>query len=108
MTVNACHATLQMEGAAIIALFVTALMAIQAAGAAFCGRDALKGEYFRYVAAALDVFLAGTVARFAPVPLRALMSVQFRFDSGGEMRTRFESLVKIFVARLANLASNVE
>ena len=33
MAVNACDATLQVEGAAIVALFVAALVAIQAAGA---------------------------------------------------------------------------
>src|SRR5580700_7670778 len=108
MTVDACHATLQMEGASIIGLFVTALVAIQAAGAAFRRRDVLKGEYFRYVAAALDVFLAGTVAGFAAVPLRALLRVHFRIDSGDEMGTRRESDVQIFVTCLANLCSDVE
>jgi hypothetical protein len=67
-----------MGGAAIIELFVTALVAIQATGADFCRRDVFKSEYFRYVAAALDVFLAGAVTGFAPVPLWALLCVQFR------------------------------
>src|SRR5271166_3182680 len=106
MTVDACHATLQMEGAAIIALFVTAPVAIQAAGAAFRGRNVLKSEYFRFVAAALDVFLAGAVARFAPVPLRPLLRVQFRIDSGDKMGIRLEGLVKIFVTCFANFCSN--
>ena len=108
MTVNACYAALQMEGAAIIALFVSALVTIQAASAAFRGRDVLKGEYFRFVAAALDVFLAGAVAGFAPVPLRALLCVQFRIDGGGKMRTVREGVVKILVTCFANFCSNVE
>jgi hypothetical protein len=108
MTVDACHATLEMGGTAIVALFVTALVAIQAAGAGFCGRGVLKSEYFRFVAAAVDVFLAGAVARFAPVPLRALLRVQFRFDSGDKMGTRREMVVDIFVTCFANFCSNVE
>jgi hypothetical protein len=108
MTVDACNATLQMEGASIIGLFVTALVAIQAAGAAFRGRDVFKSEYFRCVAAALDVFLTRAMAGFAPVPLRALLRVQFRIDGGDEMGTRRESVVKIFVACFANFCSNVE
>src|SRR5271170_7981670 len=108
MTVDACHATLQMEGAAIIGLFVTALVAIQAASAAFRGRDVLKGEYFRCIAAALDVFLAGAVARFAPVPLRTLLRAQFRIDSGDKMRIRLEGLIKVFVTCFANFCSNIK
>ena len=108
MTVDACHATLQMGGAAIIALFVTALVAIQAAGADFRGRGVLKSEYFRFVAATVDVFLAGAVARFAAVPLRALVRVQFRIDSGDKMGIRLEGLIEIFVTSLANFCSNIK
>ena len=108
MAICARHTTLQMGGAAIIALVVAALMAIQATCANFRGRCVLECKDFCFVAAAVDVGLAWAVTSFTTVPLGPFVGVKFRVHRRGKVRCGRKTVVNFFVTGFARFRAYVE
>jgi hypothetical protein len=108
MAVRTAHAILEMYGARIVTVLGSVLMATQAPRADFlCGRS-FESEYLGLVAAAVDVGLSGTVARFAHVPLRSF----FLVHGGDKVRRALVVLDEIlgrhvFVAGLASFLAHI-
>src|SRR5271165_4012535 len=75
MAIDAGHAALQVGRARVVALFVAALVAGQAASADLFGRGALECEDFRFVASPIHVGFTWAVAAFASVPLGPFLIV---------------------------------
>lgn len=109
MTVRAAHAILKVSGAREISMLFAILVAVEAARADLRGRSVLERENLRLVSAALDVFLAGAVARFATMPFRAFFLIEQRYV----VRRIFVALEKpldghVFVAGFAGFGADVK
>ena len=108
MAIDTRNSALQVGGTAVIALLVAGLMAIKAASTNIGGRCVLKREDLCFVAAALNVLFARTVARLAAMPLRTLLGI----ESGYEMRRCFVTCIEalrrhVFMAGFASLCPYV-
>jgi len=109
VTVRATNSILQVSGTREISMLFAILVAVEAARADLRGRRVLERENLGLVSAALDVFLAGTVASFAAMPFRAFFLIQHRYV----MRRIFVALEKpldghVFVAGFAGLGADVK
>src|SRR5437762_5750056 len=109
VAIGAPDIVLQMRGAAKICVLFAILMAIQAAGTHFLGRNVLKGKNLTFVSTSIDVFLARPMTSLATLPLWPFLGIH----GGHEVRRRFVVLVEIFsgrvrVAALAHFGTNIE
>jgi len=78
VAIRAANVVLQVRGSPKVAVLLAVLMASQAPIADLFRRSVFKGKNFRFVSAAIDMFLARPVASFASVPFRALLRVHGR------------------------------
>lgn len=108
MAVNAGNTALQVRRSPVIALLVAVLVAIQATRADLRGRGVLKCENLRLVPAAVHVRLAGPVARFATMPLGAIVSFEFSLHRGYEVWSFLKVRVDFVVAGLAGIGADIK
>src|ERR1700690_775588 len=87
---------------------MAALVAIQATSADLRGRRVLERKDFRFVPTAVDVLLAGAMARFATMPLGTFMSVELRVHGRGNVRGGRKIGVNVLVAGLTSFRAHVE
>ena len=99
MAGNAADVIPRVLGIDRVHVLRTTGMAGEAARVDFFRRSVLKRKNFAYIPATVDVGLARTVARFAPLPLRASL----RVEGGYKMWRRLKALDKILV-RLVGVA----
>jgi len=109
MAVGTTYAVLEVDGAREIAMLLSILVAVQAPGADLLRRNTLERKNLGLVAAAVDVGLPRTMARFAAMPFRAFLLVQH----GHIVRGIFVALEKpfdwhVFVAGFARLGTDIE
>ena len=102
MAGDATNAILLMFRVEGIHVLRAADMAVEAAGVDLLRGSGLKLENLRFVATAVDVGLAGSVASFATVPLGTLLGIQ-RSDEVGRVFIALEKTLgrHILMARLA-------
>lgn len=108
VAIVASDVVLQMRRAREIAVFLAGLVAIEAARAGLCRRNALETENFGLIATALDVGLAWAVAGLAAMPFGAPLRVQ----RGHKVRRSLEIFVEalrghIFMAGLAGFGAYI-
>ncbi len=102
MAVDATDAVLEVCRPAEVAVLLAGLMARQTTAADDIRPLTLEDEYLTLIASAIDVRLAGTVARFATVHFSPA-DLQGRVP----MRVSLEVINDIFVASLAGIATHV-
>ena len=78
MTRNATHIVLRMDGVDRVHMLRAARVAPQTSIVDFFGRMLLKHKNLGLIPSTLYVVFAGTMAGFAPVPLRASLRIECR------------------------------
>lgn len=105
---NARNPTLQVGRASVVVVFPTILVAIEAAGAYLGRGDIFKGENLGFVATAIYVSFARSVARFATLPFGAGMGIELGCHSGCKVWCILEVFGQFVMAGLAGIRPNIK
>ena len=103
MAIEAADSVREVSGPVEIAVLVVKLMATQAACARIPGRDAFKSINLGFIAAAVHMLFAWTVARFTAMPFRSLTSIEVALDRCDKVLGLLEIVVNFFVAGFAGV-----
>ncbi len=109
VAIGAGHSVLKVDGACIIAVLLSVLMAIEAASADLLCRCAFEGKNLGLISSALDVSFPWPVASFATMPLRAFLRIHGRHKVRGVFKVLEEILRRhVRMAGLARLSAYVK
>jgi|SRR5690242_13172479 len=109
VAVDTGDAVLCVLGTREVAVLGPILMATEAARAYIGGRGVLKSKNLGFVAAAVDVRFAGTVASFATMPLGAFLGIQRRYEMRRVLVRLEKALARhVLMAGLAGIRADVE
>jgi hypothetical protein len=108
MAIDAADVVLQVGGAREVGVLLAILVALEAAVADLACGGILEREDSGFIAATLDVGLAGSVTGFAAVEFRALFGVERGDEVAGFLEGTVEALAgHVFVAGLAGVGAEV-
>jgi hypothetical protein len=109
VAIGAPDVVLQVRGAAKIRVLFAILMAIQAAGTHFLGRNVLEGKNLAFVSTSIDVFLARPMTSLAALPLWSLLVIHCGYEVGRILVVFVEILSgRVLVAGFAHFGANIE
>lgn len=108
VAIDAGDAIGQVHGAIVITVLFGVLVATEAARASLLGSGVLKGEDLGFIAAAVDVGFAWTVAGLTTMPFHALMGIELGFQGGREVGSLLETRGDFIMTRLACIRADIQ
>ena len=108
VAIDAGDAVGQVYGAIVTTVLIGVLVTAEAARAGFLGSGVLKGEDLGFIATAVDVCFAWTVAGLTTMPLRTLMGLELGIQGGREVGSLLETRRDFIMARLASIGADIQ